>query len=96
VTVERDRERIKPLERENRELKRANDILKSQRLSSGRSSTASPGNRRVHYREPVTVWGRADLQVLAEHGCPIAPSTYYWINGSSPFGPTSWSDPPSI
>ena len=35
-----ERERLKTLERENRELRRTNEILKSAAASSGRSSTA--------------------------------------------------------
>src|SRR6478736_658103 len=54
-------ERVKELERENRELRRANEILKRRRFSLRGSSTR---NRRsvsgVHRRAPERVRGRAD------------------------------------
>ncbi len=56
-----ERERLKALERENRELRRANEILKARRLSSGRSSTAARRDDHLHRRAPELVRGRADL-----------------------------------
>jgi transposase len=47
-----ERTRIKELERENRELRRANETLKAASLSSGRTSTASPTGSGVHRRTP--------------------------------------------
>ena len=52
---------IKELEQENRELKRANEILKERPVSSGRSSTANTRNSRLHRRQPRGVRGRAHL-----------------------------------
>jgi transposase len=54
--------RIKELERENKELRRANEILKAARLSSRGSSTRSQGDEPGGGRQPRTVRGRADLQ----------------------------------
>jgi transposase len=47
-----ERERLKGLERENRELRRANEILKSAGASSGRSSTADRRDDRLHRYSP--------------------------------------------
>jgi len=43
-----DAAKLKMLEQENRELKRANEILKRAASYVGRSSTASTGSSRVH------------------------------------------------
>ena len=56
-----ERERLKTLEREVRELRRANEILKSAAVSSGRSSTADRRDDRLHRRQQGPVRGRADL-----------------------------------
>jgi len=61
-----ERERLKELERENRELRRANEILKAPQLSSGRSSTADRRDDRLHRRSPQRVRGRADLRTAAD------------------------------
>jgi transposase len=61
-----ERERMKQLERENRELRRTNEILKAARVSSGRSSTAAAGDDRLHRRTPEGVRGRADLRGAAD------------------------------
>jgi transposase-like protein len=54
--------RIKELERENAELRRANEILKTaSAFSLRRSPTAECGDRRLHRRSPRPVRGRADL-----------------------------------
>jgi transposase-like protein len=72
--------RLKALERENRELRQANEILRKAsayfaqalsanagiRLSGKRSSTADTGHDRVHRRPPRGLWGRPDLQGAAD------------------------------
>ena len=64
-TVERDR--LKELERENRELKRANEILRkasaffAQAESGWPSHGADGSDGRVHRRAPGAIWGRAAL-----------------------------------
>ena len=57
-----ERARLSELEREVKELRRANEILKRRRLTSRRSWTATAKSSRVHRRTPGTVRGRADLQ----------------------------------
>ena len=54
-------DRIKALEQENRELRRANEILRRRRLSSRRSSTDHSTDRRLHRRQPDRVRSRAHL-----------------------------------
>jgi transposase len=55
--------KLKTLERENRELRQANEILRKLALIlPRRSSTADTSHDRVHRRSPQDVWGRADLQ----------------------------------
>ena len=62
-----ERERLKQLERENRELKRANEILrKASVFSPRRSSTAERSDGGVHRHPPCRVWGRADLRRVAD------------------------------
>lgn len=67
--------RIRQLEQENRELKRANEILKRRRLSSGRSPTANTGTSCVHQPQQgrrdrwSPARGRAHLQGSA--GGPV-------------------------
>lgn len=70
-----EKDRIRELERENRELRTANEILKKgepvkappvqahwrTRISRRRSSTAGSANDRVHRRSPWRLWCRADL-----------------------------------
>ena len=57
-----ERERIKALERENRELRQANEILRRpQQILPRWSSTAGSGHDRVHRRSSVGLRGRADL-----------------------------------
>ena len=53
--------RIKELEQEIHELRRANSILKSASAFSRRSSTAHRSDRRLHRRSPPGVRSRADL-----------------------------------
>ncbi len=54
-----ERERLKTLERENRELKKANEILKAASVFSPRSSTLPDRGERVHRRAPRRLRGRA-------------------------------------
>ena len=67
-----ERERLAALERENRELKRTNEILKTaSALSPRRHSTAGASRRAggVHRRPSGPLRGRVDLQSPAD--CPI-------------------------
>jgi len=73
-------ERLKALERENRELRRANEIL---RKAPRRSSTAAGRNGVVHRRAPGDVWGRADLQGVADRPFDLLPlRTIGWCRHS--------------
>jgi len=56
-----ERERLKALERENRELRRANEILKAASAFSRPSSTPPGRSGEVHRRPPGPLRGRADL-----------------------------------
>jgi transposase len=60
-----ERARIRELEREVKELRRANEILKAASAFFGGSSTASPSADRVHRRASRDLRGRADLQGVA-------------------------------
>jgi transposase-like protein len=60
-TTTADAERIKALEQENRELRRANAILKSASAFFAFSSTAHSGDRRLHRLAPLRVRSRAHL-----------------------------------
>src|SRR5215831_18175517 len=54
-----ERERIKALERENRELRQANEILrKASAYFARRSSTAGSSHDRLHRRAARRPWGR--------------------------------------
>jgi hypothetical protein len=56
------RDRLKALERENRELRQAHDPAPGQRrILRRRSSTAGGSQDRLHRRSPRRLWGRADL-----------------------------------
>jgi len=69
-----ERERLKALERENRELRRANEILKAApRLSSGRSSTAAARDERLHRRTPRRLPTMTDLFPLRASPSPPLP-----------------------
>ncbi len=60
-------EKMKALERENRELKQANEILRKASAYFDRpSSTARSRNDPLHQRSPRGSWGRADLQGSAD------------------------------
>ena len=76
-----ERERLKALERENRELRRANEILRKASAyfapplgdctalpcwAAGRSSTADPSRDVVHQFAPRAIRGRADLRRAAD------------------------------
>jgi transposase-like protein len=61
-----DAARIKALEQENRELKRANGILRSASAFSRRNSTAHRNDRRLHRRSPSRVRSRVDLSHVAD------------------------------
>jgi len=56
-----ERVRMRELERENKELRRANEILKSAAAFFGRSSTAAPASEPLHRGQSRHVRGRADL-----------------------------------
>jgi len=56
-----ERERIKAMEREIRELRRANEILKSASAFFAQAALDRPA--------PEAVWGRANLQSFAN--CPV-------------------------
>jgi putative transposase len=71
-----ERERLKTLEREVRELRRANEILKSAAASSGRSSTADRADDRLPPRHKDRFGVEPICRVL-----PIAPSTYHAAKG---------------
>ncbi len=58
-------EELKRLRQENRELRRANEILQRAAVFSGRSSTADSDDRAVHRPQPSRVRGRARLRCVA-------------------------------
>jgi transposase-like protein len=65
-----EREQLKALQRGVKELRRANDILKTaSAFSPRRSSTADLRVEGVHRPAPGYLRGRADLQGLAD--CPV-------------------------
>ena len=86
-----DKARLKALERENRELRQANEILKKASAyfapplgdasiacrARGRSSTARFANGEVHPRAPHSFWCRANLQSFAD-------CTIHWPAGECP------------
>ena len=75
--------RLKALERENRELRRANEILRKATASfSQRSSTADRSDDRLHRRTPGAHGVEPICAVL-----PIAPSTYYAHSAGPPIRP---------
>lgn len=57
-----EREEIKALRREVKDLRRANEILKPPRCFLPRSSTQTERSERLCARAPGALWGRADLQ----------------------------------
>jgi transposase len=63
-----EREEIRRLRRENYELRRANEILKSASVFSPRSSTQTVRSDRVHRRASRPFRGRADLPDLGRVG----------------------------
>ena len=56
-----ERRRLAELERENRELRRANEILKAASAFSRGSSTRDCRDDPLHRGPPRALWGRADL-----------------------------------
>jgi putative transposase len=89
-TTTEDSAEIKRLKREVAELRRANEILKaaSAFFASVPSSTGRSRAREVHRtaRRLPRRWaalGEPICAVLSEHGCPIAPSTYYGARTST-------------
>ena len=64
--------RIKALERENRELRQANEILrKASAYLRWRSSTAARSHDRLHRQSPPGLWGRADLPCAADRSVDL-------------------------
>jgi putative transposase len=59
-------DRLKALERENRELRQANEILRGRHILPRRSSTARSNDDGLHRRASGCLWGRADLQGAAD------------------------------
>ena len=69
---------IKRLKRENAELRRANEILKAASAFFAAELDRPQRARDVHRRAPGAAFGVEPIcRVLTEHGCTIAPSTYY-------------------
>src|SRR5262249_32861356 len=67
-----ERQRLKQLERENVERRRANEILKkAARFSPRRSSTAERNDGAIHRHAPRGLWGRADLRGAADRPVPV-------------------------
>lgn len=65
-----EQQRIKELEREVRELRKTNEILKlASAFSALPGSTASSRSERLHRHAPRAPGGRADLHRVA--GCPV-------------------------
>jgi transposase-like protein len=66
-----ERERIKALEREVRELRQANEILRkaSAYFAQAELDRAASSHKGVHRRASSALWGRANLQSAAD--CPI-------------------------
>ena len=67
-----ERERMKALERENRELRQATRSCARRLILPRRSSTAGSSHDRVHRRLPRHLRGRADLQSLADRPFDIS------------------------
>ncbi len=67
-----DAARLAELEREGRELRRANAILGITSPTSRRSSTAPPADRRLHRPARARAPGRADRRILNQAGAKIA------------------------
>jgi transposase-like protein len=62
-----EREQLKALQREVKELRRANDILKTaSAFFDLAGSTADPRIEGLHRPTPRHLWGRADLQGFAD------------------------------
>jgi transposase len=61
-----ERERLKELERENRELKRANEILRKASAYFAQAELADRNDNDICRSTQGTVWGRADLQANSD------------------------------
>jgi transposase len=71
-TTSADAERLKQLERENRELRQANEILrKASAYFALTGSTAASSPDGVHRRTPRRLRGRADLQGAADRSVDV-------------------------
>jgi transposase len=69
-----EREEIRRLRRENYELRRANEILKSASVFSPRSSTQTDRSEPLHRRASRPFRGRADLPDLGRVGVRLLPA----------------------
>jgi transposase len=69
-----EREEVRRLRRENYELRRANEILKSASLFSRASSIRTDRSERVHQRAPRGLRGRADLPDPGRVGVRLLPA----------------------
>jgi hypothetical protein len=72
LATSEERERVKTLERENRELREANEILRKASALPWRSSTADTSHDRAHRRsprgvgvEPISTLYGADVEAVA-------------------------------
>ncbi|HET6948980.1 MAG TPA: IS3 family transposase [Acidimicrobiales bacterium] len=85
--------RIRELERENAELRRANEILKTASAFFGRGGARPPTGLIVDcidtYRDRFGV--EPICRVLSEHDLAIAPSTY-WVHRAQPVSDADWDD----
>src|SRR5215211_2664666 len=70
----REREEVRRLRKENYELRRANEILKSASLFSPASSTQTDRSERLHRRGAACLRGRADLPHPGPVGVRLLPA----------------------
>src|SRR6266581_2666632 len=83
-----ERQRLKQLERENFELKRANEILRRHpRFSRRRSSTADRSNGHVHRPPLHGLRGRADLPGIADRPVDVLSMQSRTARSDAPLGP---------
>jgi transposase len=71
-----ERERLKELQREVRELRKANEILKAASVFSPRSSTRPDRGERVHRRASRGLRGRAHLSQHRDVGVGVLPARH--------------------
>ena len=69
-----ERERLKALERENRELRKANEILKAASVFSPRNSIRPDRSEPLHRRAPRALRGRVHLPELGRVGVCLLPT----------------------